>query len=146
MPLTEVAIKNAKAGAKLLKLFDSGGLFLLVTSAGGKWWRSKCRFSGKEKLLNLGIYPDVPLSGRQDKKTGIWIDGARDKRDHAKQSGPWAKVTADAKLVRLEADLFPSIGTKPIRELSAATLLKILQTIEGRGANEIARRIRQMFG
>ena len=167
-----------------MKLFDSGGLLLLVTPAGGKWWRLKYRFSGKEKLLSLGIYPDVPLSGRQDKKTGIWIDGARDKRDHArkllackidpaetrraekaagaaagqdtfeiiarewhaKQISSWAKVTADAKLVRLEADLFPSTRKKPIRELNAATLLKVLQTIEGRGANEIARRVRQMFG
>ena len=184
MPLTEVTIKNAKADAKPLKLFDSGGLFLLVTPAGGKWWRLKYRFSGKEKLLSLGIYPDVPLAGRQDKKTGLWIDGAREKRDHArkllackidpadtrraekaagavagqntfeviarewhaKQSSSWAKVTADAKLVRLEADLFPSIGKKPIRDLNAPALLKVLQAIEGRGANEIARRVRQMLG
>lgn len=184
MPLTDVAIKNAKADAKPLKLFDSGGLFLLVTPAGGKWWRLKYRFSGKEKLLSLGIYPDVPLAGRQDKKTGHWIDGAREKRDHArkllackidpaetrraekaagaaagqntfeviarewhaKKSGTWAKVTADAKLVRLEADLFPRIGSKPVSDLNAPALLKVLQAIEGRGANEIARRVRQMLG
>ena len=65
---------------------------------------------------------------------------------HAKQSGSWAKVTADAKLVRLEADLFPSIGKKPIRDLNAPALVKVLQAIEGRGANEIARRVRQMLG
>ena len=71
MPLTEVAIKNAKADAKPLKLFDTGGLFLLVTPRGGKWWRLKYRYSGKEKLLSLGIDPDVPLAGRQDKKTDL---------------------------------------------------------------------------
>ena len=184
MPLTDIAIKNAKTDAKPLKLFDSGGLSLLVTPAGGKWWRLKYRYSGKEKLLSLGIYPDVPLAGRQDKKTGLWIEGAREKRDHArkllackidpaesrraekaagavagqntfeviarewhaKQSGSWAKVTADAKLVRLEADLFPGIGKKPIRDLNAPALLKVLQAVEGRGANELARRVRQILG
>ena len=83
--MTEVAIENAKAETKPLKLFDGGGLFLLVTPAGGKWWRLKYRISGKEKLLSLGIYPDVPLAGRQDKKTGLWIDDAREKRDHARK-------------------------------------------------------------
>ena len=82
-PLTEVDIKNTKADAKPLKLFDSGGLILLVTPAGRKWWRLKYQFSDKEKLLSLGIYPDVPLAGRQDKKTRQWTDGAREKRDHA---------------------------------------------------------------
>lgn len=57
-----------------------------------------------------------------------------------------AKVTADAKLVRLEADLFPRIGSKPISDLNAPALLKVLLAIEGRGANEIARRVRQMLG
>ena len=184
MPLTDIAIKKSRADAKPLKLFDSGGLFLLVTPAGGKWWRLKYRFSGKEKLLSFGIYPDVPLAGRQDKKTGLWIHGAREKRDHArkppackidpaetrraekaagavagqntfeviarewhaKQSGTWAKVTADAKLVRLETDWFPRIGSKPVSELNAPALLKVLLAIEERGANEIARRVRQMLG
>ena len=85
--MTEVAIKNAKADAKPLKLFDSGGLFLRVTPTGGKWWRLKYRFNGKEKLLNLVIHPDVPLAARQDKKTDLWIDGARDKRDHGDFKG-----------------------------------------------------------
>lgn len=126
----------------------------------------------------------MPLAGRQDKKTGLWIDGAREKRDHArkllackidpaetrraekaagavagqntfeviarewhaKKSGTWAKVTADAKLVRLEVDLFPRIGSKPLSDLNAPVLLKVLLAMEERGANEIARRVRQMLG
>ncbi len=64
MPLTQVAIKNAKADDKAVKLFDSGGLFLLVQPAGGKWWRYKYRFAGKEKLLALGSYPDVASQQR----------------------------------------------------------------------------------
>ena len=85
MPLTDAALKNAKATDKPLKLFDGGGLFLLVTPSGGKWWRLKYRFGGKEKLLSLGTYPDVPLAGHKDKKTGAWIEGAREKRDHARK-------------------------------------------------------------
>jgi hypothetical protein len=61
MPLIDTAMCNAKPGEKPLKLFDGGGLFLLVALAGGKWWSLKYRFDGKEKLLSLGTYPDVSL-------------------------------------------------------------------------------------
>ena len=71
MPLTDTAIRNAKPGKKPLKLFDARGLFLLVPPSGGKWWRLKYRFEGKEKLLSLGVYPDVPLAGRM-RQVGVW--------------------------------------------------------------------------
>lgn len=61
MPLTDTAIKNAKPQAKKVKLFDGEGLFLLITPTGGKWWRLKYRFGGKEKLLLLGVYPEIGL-------------------------------------------------------------------------------------
>ena len=73
MPLTNTAIRNAKAGKKTLKLFDERGLYLEVSPAGGKWWRLKYRFGGKEKRLSLGIYPDVALKD------------ARDRRDHSRK-------------------------------------------------------------
>ena len=85
MPLTEIAIRNAKAIEKPFKLFDEKGLFLLVTPGGGKWWRLKYRFGGKAKTLSLGTYPDVPLAGRKNKQSSEWIDGARDKRDNARR-------------------------------------------------------------
>ncbi len=89
MPLTDTAIRNAKPGDKPSKLFDERGLFLLVTPTGGKWWRLKYRFDGKEKLLSLGTYPDVPLAGRieKDQITGKprKIKGARDLRDEARE-------------------------------------------------------------
>ena len=59
-------------------------MFLLVTPAGHKWWRLKYRFAGKEKLLSLGVYPDVPLAGRKDKKSELWIEGAREKCEQAR--------------------------------------------------------------
>ena len=59
MPLTDTAIRNARPGEKSVRLFDGGGLYLEVSPTGGKWWRLKYRFDGKEKRLSLGVYPDV---------------------------------------------------------------------------------------
>ena len=59
MPLTDIAIKNVKSGNKTIRLFDGGGLYLEVSPAGGKWWRFKYRFGGKEKRLALDVYPDI---------------------------------------------------------------------------------------
>ncbi len=61
MPLTDTALRNVKPGAKPFKLYHERGLFLIVTPAGGKWWRFKYRFDGKHKTLSLGVYPDVSL-------------------------------------------------------------------------------------
>jgi hypothetical protein len=61
MALNDVAIRNAKPGKKAIKLFDERGLYLEVSPAGGKWWRLKYRFDGKEKRLSLGTYPDSSL-------------------------------------------------------------------------------------
>jgi hypothetical protein len=61
MPLTDVAIRNAKAAAKSYKLADGGGLHLLVTPAGGKLWRLKFRLHGREKQLSIGAYPEIGL-------------------------------------------------------------------------------------
>ena len=67
MPLTDITIRNAKPSNKPSKLFDGGGLFLLVTPSGGKWWRLKYRNGGKEKLLSLGNLPRNKPKRRQGK-------------------------------------------------------------------------------
>jgi hypothetical protein len=89
MPLSDTAICNAKPGAKPIKLFDERGLYLLVAPAGGKWWRFRYKFDGKEKLLSFGIYPDIPLASRtvKDEETGKArkIKGARELRDDARE-------------------------------------------------------------
>jgi len=72
LALTDTAIRNAKPGKKARKLFDGGGLFLLINPKGARWWRLKYRYRGKEKLLSLGVYPHVGLAQ------------ARKKRDEAK--------------------------------------------------------------
>ena len=80
MPLNDTQIRNQKPGLKQKKLFDGDGLYLLVTPQGGKYWRLKYRMSGKEKVLALGVYPEVPLRGcyLEDGNKDSWINGARD--------------------------------------------------------------------
>jgi hypothetical protein len=68
MALTDTAIKNAKADGKTAKLFDERGLYLELSPNGGKWWRLKYRFDGKEKRLSLGVYPDVKLKEARDRR------------------------------------------------------------------------------
>ena len=62
MALSDVKVRNIKLSETRKKLFDSGGLFLLVTPQGGKYWRFKYRVKGKEKLLALGTYPEISLA------------------------------------------------------------------------------------
>ena len=85
MPLTDTAIRNAKPAEKPLRLFDEKGLYLEISPSGGKWWRFKYRFGGKEKRLSLGVYPDVPLASRKNNQNNQWIEGARERRDNARQ-------------------------------------------------------------
>ncbi len=140
MSLTDTAVRNAKPGAKPFKMFDERGLFLIVTPAGGKWWRFRYKFGGKEKLLALGTYPDVALAGRKDKDSGEWIDGARDKRDNARQlladgvdPSEHRKAT-NATRAGLAANTFEVIGrewyAKVAPSLADTTKEKIIRRLE----------------
>jgi integrase len=166
MPLTDTAIKNAKPTGKPRKLFDERGLFLLVTPAGSKWWRFKYHFGGKEKMLSMGTYPDVPLKSardRRDEARKLLADGidpsenrkalktARAERAansfeviarewFAKYQPGWNEAHANRIIRRFERDVFPAIGDKPIVEVTAPTLLAVVRKIEDRGALETAHR------
>lgn len=166
MTLTDTAVRNAKPGPKPMKLFDERGLFLLATPAGGKWWRLRYRFEGKEKLLSLGVYPDVGLKDartRRDEARKLLANGIDPsvhrkaiktaKADRAancfevvarewygKFSPNWAKHHGDRILRRFERDIFPWIGERPIAELKATELLAVVRRIETRGALETAHR------
>ncbi len=166
MPLTDTAIRNAKPGAKPAKLFDERGLFLLVTPAGGKWWRLKYRFDNKEKLLSLGTYPDVSLKdarGRRDTARKLLADGIDPGENrkavkatkveraansfevvarewYAKHAPNWVEHHGDRIIRRLERDIFPWIGGRPIADVTAPELLATVQRIEKRGALETAHR------
>ena len=149
MPLTDTAIRRAKAKKKPYKMFDSGGLFLIVNPAGGKWWRFKYRFEGKEKLLSLGTYPEVSLKEAREKRehackqVAAGIDPSEHRKAHkasrlsettnsfeavarewlAKFSPNWVSSHSDKIKRRLERDIFPWIGAKPISDVTAPELL-----------------------
>lgn len=166
MPLTDTAIKNAKPSAKPVKLSDEKGLFLLVAPAGGKWWRLKYRFESKEKLLSLGIYPEVSLKNarqRRDDARKLLANGvdpgsikkaqkaaktalaansfeivAREWFD--KHAPNWKENHSSKIIRRLEVDLFPWLGVCPVGEITAPDLLAAIRRIESRGALETAHR------
>jgi integrase len=109
MPLTDVACRNAKASDKPIKLFDGQGLYLLVQPSGSKLWRLKYRFEGKEKLLALGAYPEVPLAGAFDKSSKKRVEGARERRADARRAlsegiDPSAQKKAQRRQRRAAAD------------------------------------------
>jgi len=167
MKLTDTAIRNAKAGQRIQKLFDGGGLYLEVTTKGGKYWRQKYRFLGREKRLAHGIYPDVSLKQARDlrdearKLLAQGIDpgfrkqaqkeAAREKSAntfevvarewHEKQSHTWTPRHAHYVLKRLELNLFPWIGNKPITDITAKEILTAIRRIEHKGALHTAHRI-----
>ena len=173
MPLTDPKIRNAKAKDKSYRLTDSGGMYLEVMPNGSKYWRWKYRFDGKEKRLALGVYPEVtlaaarlkrdtqrkllkeqgsdPLQARREDKIAskiragntfeavarLWWDHWKDVR---------SSRHADYVLRRLEADIFPVLGGKPLAEITAPQLLAVVRTIEKRGALDIAKRALQTCG
>ena len=166
MPLTDVGVRSAKPGAKPVKLFDERGLFIIVTPTGGKWWRLKYRFDNKEKLLSLGVYPDVGLKDareRRDAARKLLADGvdpgvnrkavkaARQDRAtnsfelvarewYEKFSPNWVEAHGSRIIRRLERDIFPYLGGRPVAELTASELLAAVRRIEHRGALETAHR------
>lgn len=166
MPLTDITIRNAKPGLKPAKLFDERGLFLLVTPAGGKWWRLKYRIDGKEKLLSLGVYPDVGLKDARERRDAArkqladGIDPSLNRKAqkslrqlqvansfemvsrewYEKHAPNWVSSHGDRIIRRLERDIFPFIGKRPIGEVAAPELLDVVRRIEARGALETAHR------
>ena len=166
MPLTDTAIRNAKPSAKPAKLFDERGLFLIVTPTGGKWWRFRYKFDDKEKLLSLGVYPDVGLKDarqRRDEARKLLADGIDPgenrkamkavKQDRAansfevitrewygKHAPNWAEHHGVRIIRRFERDIFPWIGGRPIADVTAPELLAVMRRIENRSALETAHR------
>lgn len=169
-PLTDTKIKNAKSKEKNYKLFDGGGLYLEVTPSGGKHWKLKYYFDGKEKKLSLGEYPLISLSEARAKKD-------KNKKLIANRINPSEKLKDDKKqksiqesndfntfkklaLQRLdkvkstisdshykrtlrgfENDCFKHIGDKPINDITADDIIKILQRMEKRGVHDSARKL-----
>lgn len=172
--LTDTACKNAKCppDKARARYADSGGLYLEVVPSGGKLWRWKYRFMGKEKRLAIGTYPAVTLASARRKREEARLklkagkDPVQHKRDQkaanlvrqennfeaiarawfAHWKGPKTERHADYVLRRLEADVFPAIGRRPIVEITAPMLVAMAKKIEARGALDIAKRSLQTCG
>jgi integrase len=177
MSLTDVAIRKAKPGinpkgeptSKPYKMGDTGGLYLEVVPAGGKWWRFKYRHAGKEKRLALGTYPDTGLADAREKRDvarkllAVGIDPG-EQRKAAKAAGEeraansfeviarewfakheplWTLGHSSKVIARLENDAFPWLGSRPIADIKAKELLTTVNRIVDRGAVETAHRVLQ---
>ena len=166
MVLSAVTVKQAKPKEKKYVLKDEKGLYLEISPAGGKWWRLRYWMNKKENRISLGVYPETSLAEariRRDEarlKISKGIDPALERkkiqleasgehhfeniaREWAKKfSSTWSEGHAELTLRRLELNIFPYLGKRPINEITASELLTTLQRIEKRGALEVARRVR----
>ena len=169
MALSDVSIRNAKPTSKAFKLYDEQGLFIQVTPSGGKWWRFKFRFDGKEKLLSLGTYPEVALKQareRRDNARKLLADGI-DPSEQRKASKASKKNSAanslevlarewassyfinksashkDRTLRRLESYVFPWLGSKPISDVTAPQILETVKRVKDLNKLETAHRTLQ---
>lgn|SRR3990167_2339672 len=150
MPLKDATCRNAKPREKAYKLADEKGLYLFIKPNGTKLWRLKYRFLGKEKSLSIGIYPDVSLqaarNARDNARTQLAdkidpglakqvskrsaIEAAENSFEaiarewHTKFSTKWSPSHGERILRRLEKDIFPWIGKRPISEINAPELYK----------------------
>ncbi len=172
MALTASQVKQAGPRDKAYKLSDEKGLFLLVHPNGSRYWRLKYRYAGREKLLALGVYPDVSLATARSKR-----EEARKLLEHEVDPGQERKIQKltrtqqqddsfravatewfqtkmcdlskshqDRTWSALEKDIFPAIGSRPIAKVTAPELLMVLRKVEARGAIETAHRAKQTAG
>ena len=166
--LTDTHVRNAKSRPQTYKMSDGGGMYLLVTSSGARYWRLDYRFAGKRRTLALGVYPTVTLSNARNRRDAAraqladGVDPSRVKKANKRTSILASDNTFEAVarewlfdqrkrlapryfallVARLEADIFPHVGSRPISEISAPELLGALKKVEKRGA----KRPRDGFG
>jgi integrase len=172
MTLTDTHVRNAKPKAQAYKLGDGRGMYLLVRPDGARYWRLDYRFAGKRRTLALGVYPTITLSvaraRREDARTllaqGTDPSAAKKAKKRAalhlnettfeviarewlhNQRKRLAPRYSAQILARLEGDVFPQIGSRPIAEIDAPELLDVIRKVEQRGVLETARRLRQSCG
>jgi len=174
MALTDTKIRNAKPTDKAYKVYDEAGLFIQVTPAGGKWWRFKYRFGGKEKLLSFGTYPDVSLSDarnrRDDARKLLAKEPPVDPSEHRKTqkisrdnvstnsfeavASEWiashmkdkSESHRERTARRFEVYVFPWVGAKPISEIAAPDLLACIKRVKDQNKLETAHRVLQASG
>ncbi|MDE1484428.1 tyrosine-type recombinase/integrase [Xenorhabdus bovienii] len=172
MKLTDMAIKRAKPKEKSYTLADGNGLSLLVETNGSKGWRYRYQFTGKTKMISLGIYPVVTLTEARAKRdearkqvaNGINPSEARKAEKVASISQSentfknialewyegrkdrWSVGYRDDMMDAFEKDVFPYIGDRPIADIKPMELLEVLSVMEKRGTTEKLKKVRQRCG
>ncbi|HGY2283511.1 tyrosine-type recombinase/integrase [Citrobacter braakii] len=166
MALTDIKVRTAKPTDKQYKLTDGSGMHLLVHPNGSKYWRLQYRFGGKQKMLALGVYPDVSLAdarARRDEARKLLANsidpGDKKKNDKVEQeeartfeqlaiewhatNKKWSEEHSRRVLKSLEDNLFPAIGKRNIAELKTRDLLAPIKAVELSGRLEVASRLQQ---
>jgi integrase len=171
MALTELAIKNLKPRTKQYRITDSDGLCLEISPAGGKLWRWRYYYHGKQQVLALGKYPTVTLAEARKKRNAgrELLDAGKNpirEKKAAKlrqitegentfervarhwvttnQHGVIAK-TVTQNLSRLQQHVFPMIGSLPISEITIPDVVRVVERIGERGTIEMAKRVKQLM-
>jgi integrase len=170
--LSDASARNAKPRTKPYKLSDGDGLFLLVMPSSSKYWRLKYFLYGKEKLLALGVYPEVSLSDARERRAQArkLLAAGEDPSDIKKEAKRQALLKMDnsfevvarewlekrehdlapstrrATLARLEQYVLPTLGPRPIADITAPEVLVMLRAIEKKGILDQARRVMRMTG
>lgn len=169
MKLTARQVDTSRPKDKPYKLSDGGGLYLLVNPNGSRYWRLKYRIAGKEKLLALGVYPDITLAEARQKRAdakkvlAAGGDPGQEKQEekqakeqavansferlamewHAHKSTSWSEGYAEHLLMYLKKDIFPFLGQKAITDISQVEMLNVLRKMEQRGVLDKLKKTRQ---
>lgn len=169
MPLTEAQVRNPRPIERPYKLYDAGGLYLLVTPTGDKLWRRRFIMFGVEKLQSLGKYPEVGLAEARKKRNASrekveeGVDPTAAKREarqasrkarpnlfkavarewHEVRKHEWTPKYAEQIWTRLEVDVLLYIGNRPIAEIKPTEVLQTLKRVEARGVLVTLRRLKQ---
>ncbi|MBL7638001.1 tyrosine-type recombinase/integrase [Atlantibacter hermannii] len=169
MKLTARQVDTSKPKDKPYKLSDGGGLYLLVNSNGSRYWRLKYRVAGKEKLLAIGVYPDVSLADARQKRSeakktlAAGGDPGQEKQEekqarllaisnsferlalewHAYKCPSWSEGYARDILEYLKKDIFPYIGSRAVTDIKPAEMLAVLRKMEDRGVLDKLKKTRQ---
>ncbi|HWY88720.1 MAG TPA: integrase arm-type DNA-binding domain-containing protein [Gemmataceae bacterium] len=172
MPLTDARIRNAKPRAKKYKVFDGDGLYLEVWPTGAKYWRMKYYVAKKEKVLALGVYPHISLADARERRVearkllAAGRDPSEEKKETKRQAAfkaantfeavakewlekrahEWSPRHVRTRFAALESYVFPSLGPRPIGEITAPQVLAMLRPIEAKGILHTAQRMMQLTG
>lgn len=170
MKLTAKRCETAKRDIDGAKIYDGGGLYLELHKNGAKYWRYKYRIVSKEKVLALGVYPEVSLAEaraahkeahrlvsqgldpsitKREKKLERYSDSANTfevlaREWHQHKKPEWSESNFKIVIERLEKDVFPVIGKFPVKSITHKMILDLANSVKERGARELAKRVIQM--